>query len=216
MEVNGLAGQREKMVRTQIESRGIRDPRVLAAFRKAPRHLFIPEGMRSRAYEDCPLPIGQGQTISQPYTVARMTEALCLQGKELVLEIGTGSGYQAAILAELAEWVYSVERIRDLAASARKILDELGYHNVAITVGDGTLGWKEHAPYDAIIVTAGSPDIPKPLVAQLKQGGRLVIPVGDVYSQELILGIKEGEELATKDLGAYRFVELIGAHGWKH
>lgn len=216
MDLNDQAGQREKMVRTQLEARLIRDPRVLAAFRKVPRHYFLPEGMRNRAYDDTPLPIGHGQTISQPYTVARMTEALGLTGNEVVLEIGTGSGYQTAILAELAAWVYSVERIRELALSARNLLDELGYENVAINVADGTFGWKDHAPYDAIIVTAGAPDIPKPLIVQLKEGGRLVIPVGDLATQNLILGAKKGDQLLTEDLGAYRFVELIGAHGWKH
>jgi protein-L-isoaspartate(D-aspartate) O-methyltransferase len=213
---NDLAGQRERMVRTQMERRDIRDPRVLAAFRKVPRHLFIPEGIRSRAYEDTPLPIGQGQTISQPYTVARMTEALELTGKEIVLEVGTGSGYQAAILAELAEWVYSVERLRDLSHQARKLLDALGYHNVALRVGDGTLGWPEHGPYDGVIVTAGSPEIPRPLVEQLKEGGRLVIPVGDVHTQNMIVGVKVGGKLETTDLGPYRFVELVGEHGWKN
>jgi protein-L-isoaspartate(D-aspartate) O-methyltransferase len=214
MAVDEYTGRREKMVRTQIEKRGIKDPRVLEAFRKAPRHLFMPEGLRTRAYEDGPLPIGQGQTISQPYTVARMTEALELTGKEIVLEIGTGSGYQAAILAELAEWVYSVERIRDLAMGARKILDELKYHNVAIHVSDGTLGWRDHAPYDRVIVTAGAPEIPRPLVEQLKEGGIMVIPVGDTHTQNMIVGVKKGGKLETTDIGPYRFVELIGTHGW--
>jgi protein-L-isoaspartate(D-aspartate) O-methyltransferase len=215
VERNDYAGHREKMVRTQLEARGIHDPRVLAAARKVPRHLFMPEGIRSRAYEDTPLPIGQGQTISQPYTVARMTELLELTGKEVVLEIGTGSGYQAALLSELAEWVYSVERVRDLAQQARKLLDELRCHNIAIRVGDGTLGWKDHAPYDRVIVTAGSPEIPRPLIEQLKEGGRIVIPVGDAYTQNMIVGVKKGAEIETKDTGAYRFVELIGTHGWK-
>ncbi len=215
MGANEYAGQREKMVRMQLERRGINDARVLEAFRKVPRHLFMPEGMRSRAYDDCPLPIGNGQTISQPYTVARMTEALELSGDEIVLEIGTGSGYQAAVLAELAEWVYSVERHRDLAMDARKRLDELGYHNVAIKVGDGTLGWKEHSPYGAILVTAAAPQVPKPLVNQLKHGGRIAIPVGGKYSQNMIVGVKHGEDLETRDIGPYRFVELVGSHGWK-
>lgn len=215
MEANDRSGQREKMVRTQIESRGIKDPRVLDAFRQVPRHLFVPEAMRHQAYDDTPLPIGQGQTISQPYTVARMTEALELKGDEIILEVGTGSGYQAAILSQLASWVYSVERVRDLSIQARKVLDQLKCHNVAIKTGDGTLGWKEHSPYDGVIVTAGSPDIPRPLVEQLKEGGRLVIPVGDPHTQRMILGIKQGGELTTRDLGAYRFVELIGTHGWK-
>lgn len=210
------SGRREKMVRTQIESRGIKDPRVLDAFRKVPRHLFMPESMRHQAYEDNPLPIGSGQTISQPYTVARMSEALELDGSEVVLEIGTGSGYQSAIMCELCEWVYSVERIRDLASEARKVLDDLKYHNIAVKVGDGTLGWREHSPYDAVIVTAGSPEIPGPLVEQLKEGGRIVIPVGGATSQELILGAKKGGELETENLGPYRFVELKGTYGWKN
>ncbi len=215
MAAGDMKGQREKMVRNQLEKRGVKNPMVLEAFRKVPRHLFMPEGMRHRAYEDTPLPIGEGQTISQPYTVARMTEALELTGKEIVLEIGAGSGYQAAILAELAEWVYTVERIRELATRARKILDELGYHNVAIITGDGTLGYREHAPYGAIIVTAGSPEIPRPLVEQLDEGGKMVIPVGDQLTQHMIRGIKKGGKLETADLGAYRFVELVGEHGWK-
>jgi len=214
MKIEEQAGRREKMVKNQLEKRGIKDPRVLAAFRKVPRHLFIPEGMRNRAYEDCPLPIGHGQTISQPYTVARMTEALELTGSEIVLEIGAGSGYQAAILAELCEWVYTVERVRDLALKAREILDKLGCHNVAVRTGDGTLGWREHAPYDKVIVTAGAPEIPRPLVEQLKEGGSMVIPIGTEHTQNMILGIKKGGKLVTKDLGAFRFVELIGKHGW--
>lgn len=214
MGINDLAGTRDRMVRTQMEKRGIQDRRVLEAFRKVPRHLFIPEGIRNRAYEDSPLPVGRGQTISQPYTVARMTELLELTGAEIVLEIGTGSGYQSAILAELAEWVYSVERMRDLAMQARKILDELKYYNVAVKVGDGTMGWREQAPYDRVIVTAGSPEIPRPLVEQLKDGGRIVIPVGDAHTQNMIVGVKKGGKLETKDMGAYRFVELIGEHGW--
>ncbi len=203
------------MVRSQIERRGVKDPRVLEAFRKVPRHLFMPEHARHQAYDDTPLPIGEGQTISQPYTVARMTEALGLEGHEIVLEVGTGSGYQAAILAELCEWVYSVERIRDLASGARRILDELKYHNVAIKVGDGTLGWREHSPFDGVIVTAGGPSIPGPLVDQLKEGARIVIPVGDQNSQNMIVGVKKGGKLETKNIGPYRFVELKGAHGWQ-
>ena len=209
------AGQRERMVREQIERRGIADPEALAAFRRVPRHLFVPEAMRHRAYDDCPLPIGEGQTISQPYTVAAMTEALELTGSEVVLEIGTGSGYQTAVLAELCEWVYSVERLRELSGRARKALDELGCTNVALRVGDGTLGWREFAPYDAIIVTAGGPEVPKPLIEQLKEGGKLVMPVGDLTVQSLLRGEKTEGRLATRELGAYRFVELIGAFGHK-
>ena len=215
MGMSNIANQREKMVRDQLERRDVADPKVLAAFRRVPRHLFVPEVMRHRAYEDSPLPIGEGQTISQPYTVAAMTEALELSGSEVVLEIGTGSGYQTAILAELSEWVYSVERLRELSARARRTLDELGYENVALRVADGTLGWRENGPYDAIIVTAGGPEIPKPLVEQLKEGGRLVIPVGDLNVQSLMLGEKRDGRLVTRELGAYRFVELIGAFGHK-
>ena len=209
------SGAREKMVREQLEKRGIKDERVLKAFRAVPRHEFMPEAIQHQAYEDTPLPIGDGQTISQPYTVARMTELLELTPSHIVLEIGTGSGYQAAVLAEIAEWVYSVERHRDLAQKAREALDRTGYHNVAVRVGDGTLGWREHAPYDAVIITAGAPEIPRPLVEQLKDGGRLVAPVGDKFTQHMILGVKKGGQLETKDVGAYRFVELIGKHGWK-
>ncbi len=213
--VDEYVGRREKMVREQIERRGVKDPRVLAAFRKVQRHLFMPDGIRTRAYEDTPLPIGDGQTISQPYTVARMTELLQLTGKEVVLEIGTGSGYQSAILAVLADWVYSVERVRGLSSSARRLLDELGYHNVATKVGDGTMGWIEFAPYDAVIVTAGGPRAPQPLVEQLKEGGRMVVPVGDKHTQRMIVGVKTGDQLKTRDEGPYRFVDLVGEHGWK-
>ncbi len=216
MEAENYTGQRRKMVRTQLQSRGIKDPRVLEAFNTVPRHFFVPEGMRHRAYEDSPLPIGQGQTISQPYTVARMTEALELKGDEIVLEIGAGCGYQAAILSQLAEWVYSVERLRDLAKMARENLDRLGYHNVAVKVGDGTLGWREHAPFNAVIVTAGAPEIPRPLVEQLDEGGRIIIPVGDSYTQNMVRGVKSKGKLDTEDLGAFRFVELVGEYGWKH
>ena len=215
MGMSNIANQREKMVRDQLVRRDVADPKVLAAFRRVPRHLIVPEVMRHRAYEDSPLPIGEGQTISQPYTVAAMTEALELSGSEVVLEIGTGSGYQTAILAELSEWVYSVERLRELSARARRTLDELGYENVALRVADGTLGWRENGPYDAIIVTAGGPEIPKPLVEQLKEGCRLVIPVGDLNVQSLMLGEKRDGRLVTRELGAYRFVELIGAFGHK-
>jgi len=207
-------GRREKMVRTQIEARGVADPAVLRAIRKIPRHRFLPAAFQDQAYDDCPLPIGHKQTISQPYTVAVMTEALGLTGRERVLEIGTGSGYQSAILAELAEWVYSIERIPELAKSARELLDELGYDNVAIRVGDGTRGWKSEAPFDRIIVTAGAPQVPEPLLQQLGEGGRLVIPVGDPYTQTMTRVTRRGSEFQHESLGAYRFVELIGEYGW--
>lgn len=206
---------REKMVREQIKARGVTNILVLNALLKVPRHLFVEESLCHRAYEDYPLPIGEGQTISQPYIVALMTEALKLKGGEKVLEIGTGSGYQTAILAEIAEKVYSVERLPTLAKKAREILDKLNYKNISIKVGDGTFGWKEFSPYDAIIVTAGSPDIPPPLIDQLKDGGRLVIPVGDIYSQDLLVITKEKDKIKKENYGGVRFVKLIGEYGWK-
>ncbi len=203
------------MVETQLRARGIRDKRVLEAMSKVPRHLFLEESLRSQAYEDHALPIAEKQTISQPYIVALMTEALELKGTEKVLEIGTGSGYQAAILAELAEQVLSIERIESLANEARKLLEKLGYRNITIKVFDGTCGWREESPFDAIIVTAGSPRVPQPLIDQLKIKGRLVIPVGEVYSQ-MLLKITKGEKGSRQqDLGGCRFVKLLGEHGWK-
>jgi protein-L-isoaspartate(D-aspartate) O-methyltransferase len=206
---------RSKMVEEQIISRGIRDPRVIAALEKVPRHLFVEEALQGQAYSDHPLPIGEKQTISQPYMVALMTEALQLKEKERVLEIGAGSGYQTAILAELAERVYSIERIRSLAIRARQLLYELGYYNVEIKIFDGTYGWAEEAPFDAIMVTAGAPDIPEPLLNQLAIGGRLVIPVGDAYVQDLIRLTKMKEGTRKEDLGGCRFVKLIGKYGWE-
>jgi protein-L-isoaspartate(D-aspartate) O-methyltransferase len=206
---------RERMVETQIKARGLKDERVIKAMLKVPRHLFVDEALRDQAYGDFPLPIGEGQTISQPYIVALMTEALELKGNERVLEIGTGSGYQTAILAELALWVYTIERFPTLLERAKKVLNELGYKNISFKLDDGTLGWKEAAPFDAIIVTAASPDIPPPLVEQLAEGGRMVIPVGDEFSQTLIKGVKRGGKLHTKVLEPVRFVKLVGAYGFK-
>jgi protein-L-isoaspartate(D-aspartate) O-methyltransferase len=206
---------RERMVETQIKARGIKDERVLKAMLKVPRHLFVDEALRDQAYGDFPLPIGEGQTISQPYIVALMTEALELKGNERVLEIGTGSGYQTAILAELVLWVYTIERFPTLLERAKKALKELGYKNISFKLDDGTLGWKEASPFDAIIVTAASPDIPPPLVEQLTEGGRIVIPVGDEFSQTLIKGVKRGGKLHTKALEPVRFVKLVGAYGFK-
>ncbi len=214
--LNSYASQRQQMVDTQLVRRGIRDVRVLNAMRKVPRHLFLDEALWPQAYEDHPLPIGEKQTISQPYIVALMTEALELTGKERVLEIGTGSGYQTAVLAELAEQVYSIERLALIAKRSRKILDDLAYANVVMTIGDGTCGWKEHSPYNGIIVTAASPYPPKPLLEQMAAGGRLVIPIGDEFTQELMVYVKEGEDSYTKgNLGGCRFVKLIGEHGWR-
>ena len=210
--------QRIRMVDSQLRSRGITDARVLKALEKVPRHLFVDQGLSDQAYNDNPLPIGENQTISQPYMVALMTAALELKGREKILEIGTGSGYQTAILAELADQVFSIERIAYLASKARKVLDALNYFNVAIRVGDGSYGWKEESPFDGIIVTAGAPDVPRTLVEQLGIGGRLVIPVGSRYSQTLMRITRLSQDpgdLKEEDLGACRFVDLIGEHGWK-
>jgi len=207
---------RERMVKNQLASRGIADEGVLQAIGKTPRHLFISEALAGEAYNDHPVPIGEKQTISQPYIVALMTEALELQGKENTLEIGTGSGYQTAILAELSSRVYTIERIKSLLVDARKLLAQLGYSNVLFKAFDGTLGWKEYAPFDAIMVTAGAPSLPEPLMDQLADNGRMVIPVGDRYTQELIKVTKKGENLEQESLGGCRFVDLIGIHGWKY
>ena len=207
---------RLKMVEEQLISRGVKDPRVIAAMQKIPRHLFVEEALQNQAYTDHPLPIGEKQTISQPYIVALMTEALELKGTEKVLEIGAGSGYQTAVLAELAQKVFSIERIRSLAIKARKLLFELGYFNVEIKIFDGTYGWVEEGPFDAIIVTAGGPEIPKPLLDQLAVGGRLVIPVGDAYVQDLIRLRKKEDGIHKEDLGGCRFVKLIGKYGWEN
>jgi protein-L-isoaspartate(D-aspartate) O-methyltransferase len=207
---------RLKMVEDQLISRGVKDPRVIAAMKKIPRHLFVEEALQNQAYTDHPLPIGEKQTISQPYIVALMTEALELIGTEKVMEIGAGSGYQTAVLAELAQKVFSIERIRSLAIKARKLLFELGYFNVEIKIFDGTYGWVEESPFDAIIVTAGGPDIPQPLLDQLAVGGRLVIPVGDAYVQDLIRLRKKEDGIHKEDLGGCRFVKLIGKYGWEN
>ncbi|HUH66652.1 MAG TPA: protein-L-isoaspartate(D-aspartate) O-methyltransferase [Syntrophales bacterium] len=215
--IDRYAKLRQRMVDAQIKARGIRDPRVLAAMAKVPRHLFVNEALRDQAYNDSPLPIDGGQTISQPYIVALMTEALELTVKDKVLEIGTGSGYQTAILAELAEHVFSIDRVAPLANAARKLLESMNYFNVAIRVGDGTYGWREEAPFDAIIVTAGAPNIPKSFVGQLAVGGRLVIPVGSRHSQDLIRLTRLSEDVndvKKEDLGGCRFVDLIGEYGW--
>jgi protein-L-isoaspartate(D-aspartate) O-methyltransferase len=205
---------REKMVQEQVIARGIKDPRVIEAMLKVPRDLFVESALAGRAYDDGPLPIGKKQTISQPYMVALMTEAAELKGPEKVLEVGTGSGYQTAVLAELAANVFSVEKIRSLSMRARALLDELGYYNVATHVGDGTIGWSDHAPYDAILVTAGSPGVPKPLVDQLAFGGRLVIPLGDEQSQVLKRIRRTDSGLVEEELGECRFVKLWGKYGW--
>ena len=200
---------RERMVETQIKARGVKDPRVLAAMLKVERHLFVPKDLHPTAYSDQPLPIGEGQTISQPYIVALMTELLDLKGEEKVLEVGTGSGYQAAILAELAKEVYTIEIIEKLATSAEKLLLELGYKNIKVKAGDGYLGWPEAAPFDAIIVTCAPDHIPKPLMDQLMEGGRMVIPVGE-FTQELKKIVKRGGKLETTNVIPVIFVPMTG------
>ena len=206
---------RDRMIETQLRSRGISDERVLEAMRKVPRHLFVDEALRSQVYNDHPLPIGEKQTISQPYIVALMTQSLKLQGNEKVLEIGTGSGYQTAILAELAGRVFSIERIPSLSYRANQILQKLGYRNVIVRVSDGTMGWPDDAPFDAILITAGSPKIPQPLIDQMAMGCRMVIPVGDRISQSLILVERVAEGIRKTDLGGVRFVDLVGKWGWE-
>jgi protein-L-isoaspartate(D-aspartate) O-methyltransferase len=200
---------REEMVKAQIAARGVKDPKVLAAMRKVERHRFVPEGARSQAYEDHPLAIGHGQTISQPYIVGFMTEAAGLRGGETVLEIGTGSGYQAAVLGQIAARVFTIEIVAPLAESSAALLKRLGYSNVAVRAGDGYLGWPEAAPFDAILVTAAAPRIPAPLKEQLKDGGRLVLPVGDDW-QELMVVTRRGERFEEKRLLAVRFVPMTG------
>lgn len=214
--VKDFEKERAEMVENQIKARGIKNPRVLRAMMKVPRHLFVPEELQKYAYEDHPLSIGEGQTISQPYMVALMTELLEPTEEDRILEIGTGSGYQTAILAELAKEVYTIERIGSLMERAQKTLSSLGYKNIFFKLGDGTLGWQEHAPYNGIIVTAGAPAPPQPLIDQLAEGGRLVIPCGDEYSQTLWRITRAGNELIKEDFGGCRFVKLIGKYGWKH
>lgn len=206
---------RKRMVAEQLLPDGVTDPRVLTAMAKVPRHLFVPEGMVSQAYSDHPLHIGEGQTISQPAIVGMMTQALALKGGEKVLDIGTGSGYQAAILCELAFEVYSIERIAKLSHRARRVLYDVGYINFKLRIGDGTLGWPEAAPYDAILVAAGSPDIPRTYLDQMKDGGHLVIPVGGEESQQLTVVTRHGSSYDQRVISGCRFVKLIGAGGWR-
>ena len=205
---------REHMVKTQLIPRGIKDQRVLSAMKEVPRHLFVADHIQSRAYDDMALSIGDGQTISQPYMVAIMSELLELHGTEKILEIGTGSGYQAAVLSQLAQEVYTVERIESLAQKAEARFQALGYSNVSVKIDDGTLGWTEKAPFDRIIITAGSPEIPKPLFDQLSEGGIIIAPVGDRFSQQLLkLEKSHGKIIETRHTPCV-FVPLIGKHGW--
>lgn len=210
-----FARARERMVEEQLVNRGVSDLRVLAAMSRVERHRFVAEALQMRAYDDKPLPIGERQTISQPYMVGWMTQALELRGHERVLEIGTGCGYQTAVLAELAATVYTVERLAVLAAAARVTLEALGYTNVVTRVGDGSLGWADEGPFDAILVTAGTPQVPRPLLAQLAMKGRLVFPVGEEELQTLVRIRKEEEGLHEEYLGDCRFVKLVGRYGWR-
>jgi len=206
---------REEMIKYQIKGRGIKDRRVLWAMSIVPREKFVLKESEKDAYLDCPLPIGMGQTISQPYMVALMTQCLSLIGSERVLEVGTGSGYQAAILSKLAKMVYTIERYKTLADRAEKIFEESEIKNVKVVVGDGTNGLKEYSPYDSIIVTAGAPEIPKDLIDQLKENGRIVIPVGNSFSQDLLLGRKIKGKLKIQNYGGCIFVPLVGKYGWQ-
>jgi protein-L-isoaspartate(D-aspartate) O-methyltransferase len=212
MAVRRYEAECEEMLRI-ISARGVTDPRVLAAMRSVPRHLFVPEAFIGRSYDDTALPIGDGQTISQPYTVAFMTQALRLKEGETVLEIGTGSGYQAAVLAAMGVRVFTIERNHDLLVRARKVLEQQKCR-VATRVGDGTVGWNEHAPYNGIIVTAAAPDIPEPLLKQLADGGHLVIPVGEMEMQSIVICTRRGEQFEKREERGFKFVPLIGKMGW--
>jgi len=209
------AKARARMVEEQLLPRGIHDPKTLEAMRRVPRHLFVEEAMKDQAYGDFPMPIGRGQTISQPFIVALMTQSLDLKGHESVLEIGTGSGYQAAILSQVCRKVYTVERIDSLLVQARRVFDALHYLNILTKLDDGTNGWLEYAPYDAIIVTAGGPKVPEPLLEQLADPGTLLIPVGDRGIQDLRKVTKKNGKITEKTIEFVRFVNLIGDHGWK-
>ena len=205
---------RARMVEEQLVQRGVTDERVLSAMRRVPRHLFVEVPLRERAHGDHPLPIGEEQTISQPYIVGLMSQLLELRGQEKVLEVGTGSGYQTAVLAELARRVCSIERLPRLAERARTLLEHLGYDNVWVRVGSGTLGWPDEAPFDRILVTAGGPSIPPPLFQQLGEGGRMVVPVGDVANQTLTVVEKVRGEMKTRSCGDCKFVKLVGKYAW--
>lgn len=209
------ARDRERMVREHVEARGVRDPRVLEALREVPRHRFVRGHLERKAYGDFALPIEGGQTISQPYVVARMVEMLSVEPHHKVLEIGTGSGYQTAVLARLARWVWSLERVPELARSAIARLRELGYDNVKVQIFDGSMGWGEAAPFDRIVVAAAAPRAPEPLLAQLGEGGRLVIPEGGRQAQRLVLYLKEQGRVLRQEGEGVAFVPLVGRHGWE-
>ena len=208
-----MAGARRRLVET-LRERGIRDLAVLRAVEMTPRHAFVPSGLRHRAYEDAALPIGNGQTISQPWVHARYLELLHLTGKERVLEVGTGSGYQTVLLAHLVAQVFSIERIPALLQQARDNIQRTGVNNVSLLMGDGSIGWREYAPYDAILVSAGAPSIPQPLLDQLAEGGRLLIPIGDRDEQKLVVAVRKNGRIEMHDEAPVRFVPLVGHHGW--
>jgi protein-L-isoaspartate(D-aspartate) O-methyltransferase len=213
-EANGFAYRRELMI-DGLRSAGVTDERVLEAMGSIPRHLFVPEQWRHQAYNDVSLKIGSGQTISQPRMVGWMSQVAAVSPEGRVLEVGTGSGYQAAVLAKLARFVLTVERVDELARAAKRRLDALGIDNVSVKVMDGTLGWRAQAPYEAILVTAGAPEVPLPLIEQLADGGRLVVPVGDRTMQTLTLVVRRGDRTVNRQIGEATFVPLIGRHGWE-
>lgn len=206
-------GARRRLIET-LQENGISDLAVLRAFELTPRHLFVPSGVRHRAYEDSALPIGSGQTISQPSVHARYLQLLKLTGRENVLEVGTGSGYQTVLLSHLAARVFSIERVPELLERAREVIAECGVRNVSLMLGDGTLGWRQHAPYDAILVSAGAPDVPRPLLEQLADGGRMIVPLGDMDEQMLVMVTRHGDTFDRRDIAPVRFVPLWGTHGW--
>ncbi|RWX45997.1 protein-L-isoaspartate(D-aspartate) O-methyltransferase [Candidatus Electrothrix aarhusensis] len=212
--LSAFAIHRQRMMETLVE-RGIQDSATLRAMNEVPRHQFVEDAMQARSYGEFPLPIGSNQTISQPFVVAMMTQALQLQGHERVLEIGTGSGYQAAVLSRLCKRVYTVERIHSLLGRARKVFDQLHYYNIISCIDDGTVGWPDQSPFDAVLVTAGGPKIPEPLIEQLADPGRMVMPVGTQEEQELQLLEKRNRRIRIQSIGHVRFVNLIGEHGWR-
>ena len=213
-DIQAYAGQRRKMVEKQILGRGIKDLSVMEVLSRVPRHLFVNSSLQHRAYGDCPLPIGENQTISQPYIVALMTQVLDLKGGERVLEIGTGSGYQTAILAELASHVFTIERVKPLVKKTKELLEGLKYKNIVFKTFDGTYGWRDQSPFDAILISAATPSIPKSLIEQLADKGRLVAPVGERESQDLIVLNKNGNKVMERKIGSCKFVPLIGKFAW--
>ena len=213
-DIQAYAGQRRKMVEEQILGRGIKDLSVMEVLSRVPRHLFVNSSLQHRAYGDCPLPIGENQTISQPYIVALMTQVLDLKGGERVLEIGTGSGYQTAILAELAAHVFTIERVKPLVKKTKELLEGLKYKNIVFKTFDGTYGWRDQSPFDAILISAATPSIPKSLIEQLADKGRLVAPVGERESQDLIVLNKNGNRIMERKIGSCKFVPLIGKFAW--